>query len=359
MLRAQRNVQGTVLGTNHVALRAENERLVLALIRMHGSLSKAQLAELSGLAAQTASVISKSLIEAGLLVAGSPVRGKVGQPYVPLRLNPKGATFLGVSIDRSGARAAHVNFVGEVISQIDQPVPLQSAKQIVDFVNDMVTEIRSLSSDRLRFQGVGVSLARDTPLDGATSPDWAVLEAALVRASASLDISINVASDALAACSAELIYGLGASLPDFLYVFLDHSIRGGLVLNRRIRFSQDAEEANLGKMLIPNGKSKFSTLESLVISSEEDVEEINRVADGIALAIANCAAIINCKTVVVDGPLIDHKLRLVMARLRSAIARLESVDAATISAREGSMARKTAATSAASLPLLERYYPLE
>ena len=46
-------------------------------------------------------------------------------------------------------------------------------------------------------------------------------------------------------------------------------------------------------------------------------------------------------------------MRLLMAKLRSAIARLDFPDAAEISVREGSMARKTIAMGAACLPLLD------
>ncbi|TIW84175.1 MAG: MarR family transcriptional regulator, partial [Mesorhizobium sp.] len=56
-------------GANQVGLRASNERLALSLIRIHGQLSKAQIAEITGLTKQTASVIVRSLEAEGLLVA--------------------------------------------------------------------------------------------------------------------------------------------------------------------------------------------------------------------------------------------------------------------------------------------------
>lgn len=346
-------------GTNHVALRAVNERLVLSLIRTHGSLSKAQLAELSGLAAQTASVITRSLIDAGLLVAGSPVKGKVGQPYVPLSLDPAGASFLGVHISQQDIRTAHVNFVGQVITETTLALVNPTLDQVTTHVRDVASRILDACdiADRSRFQAIGVSLASGSMGHDPSAPSWIELEAAFQEVGRSLNLSINVSSDALAACSAELIYGLGPSVPDFLYVFLDNAVGGGLVQGRRIRFSRDDIGPNLGKLLVPSGKARPVPLKGLAITGDASANAVGQLAEGLAYAIASCAALVPCQTVIVDGPLPAHMLRLIMAKLRSAIARLDIPGAVDIAAREGSMARKSIAMGAACLPLLGRYYP--
>ncbi|WEZ85437.1 winged helix-turn-helix transcriptional regulator (plasmid) [Rhizobium sp. 32-5/1] len=359
MLRGSKPAEIARPGSNHVALRAVNERLVLSLIRAHGSLSKAQLAELSGLAAQTASVITRSLIEAGLLVAGSPVKGKVGQPYVPLSLDPAGASFLGVHVDKHEVRTAHVNFVGEVISETAAQLATDDLEQVVKHVYDQADRIRAQLDidDRSRFQAIGVSVASGGLSGDRSARRWSEIENAFHQVGRSLNLSINVSSDAVAACSAELIYGIGPTVPDFLYVFLDSAVGGGLVQDRRIRFSRDDTGPDLGKLLIPNGKARPVQLKNLAIGDNGNANAIGQLAEGIACAIANCAALIPCQTVIVDGPLPAHMLRLVMAKLRSAIAQLDFVGNADIAAREGSMARKSIAMGAACLPLLDRYYP--
>ena len=49
-------------------VRAYNERLVMSLVRRHGSLSKADIARRSGLSAQTVTVIMRALEAEGLLI---------------------------------------------------------------------------------------------------------------------------------------------------------------------------------------------------------------------------------------------------------------------------------------------------
>ena len=104
-------------GTNQTGMRAQNERLVLTLIRRHGALAKAEISRLTGLSAQTVSVIMRSLEDEGLLLKGEPQRGKVGQPSVPMRLNPEGALFLGLKVGRRSAEMIVTDFLGAIIAR--------------------------------------------------------------------------------------------------------------------------------------------------------------------------------------------------------------------------------------------------
>ena len=54
--------EGSVLrGTNQSGMRDHNERLVLSLVRRHGALAKSDIARMTGLSAQTVSVIMRGL----------------------------------------------------------------------------------------------------------------------------------------------------------------------------------------------------------------------------------------------------------------------------------------------------------
>ena len=59
-------------------MRAQNERLVLSLVRRHGALAKSEIARMTGLSAQTVSVIMRHLEADRLLKRGEPQRGRVG-----------------------------------------------------------------------------------------------------------------------------------------------------------------------------------------------------------------------------------------------------------------------------------------
>ena len=82
------------------APRSKNERAILSLIRQQQSMPKAQIAKALALSAQAATVNINKLEEDKLLLRDAPVKGRVGQPSVPFRLNPDGAFSFGLKIGR-------------------------------------------------------------------------------------------------------------------------------------------------------------------------------------------------------------------------------------------------------------------
>jgi predicted ArsR family transcriptional regulator len=82
---------GSLRGSNQSGMRDHNERLVLTLIRKRGALAKSDIARITGLSAQTVSVIMRQLERDGLLKKEKPLRGGVGKPSVPMALNRRGS----------------------------------------------------------------------------------------------------------------------------------------------------------------------------------------------------------------------------------------------------------------------------
>ncbi len=107
-------------GTNQSGMRDHNERLVLSLVRQHGSLAKSDIARTTGLSAQTVSVIMRELEDDNLLVRQAPLRGKIGQPSIPMALNPEGAYFIGLKIGRRSAELVLIDFLGNVRSMLQK-----------------------------------------------------------------------------------------------------------------------------------------------------------------------------------------------------------------------------------------------
>ena len=114
-------------GTNQAGMRAQNERLVLSLVRRHGPLAKSEIARMTGLSAQTVSVIMRHLEADRLLRRGEPQRGRVGQPSVPMSLDPEGAFFLGAKVGRRSLDFVLVDFVGGIRHQSRASYPFPTA----------------------------------------------------------------------------------------------------------------------------------------------------------------------------------------------------------------------------------------
>src|ERR1700745_679035 len=90
----------TTGGANQAGVRLYNERLLLSLVRRFGPVSKIEVARLTGLSVQSTSAIMNRLQAEGLLKREAPLRGRVGQPTIPLSIDPEGAYSLGLKIGR-------------------------------------------------------------------------------------------------------------------------------------------------------------------------------------------------------------------------------------------------------------------
>ena len=113
----------TMRGSNHTGMRQFNERTVLRAIRHAGAIPKADLARLTQLSTQTVSIIVNRLLDDGLLVKQDRIRGKMGQPSVPLAIHPDGAYSIGLQVGRRSLEVVVTDFVGHMRHQWQQTYP--------------------------------------------------------------------------------------------------------------------------------------------------------------------------------------------------------------------------------------------
>ena len=165
-------VQDRHRGSNQGGMRLYNERLALTLIRQQGSLPKSEIARQTGLTAQTISVILKQLEDDGLVRKEKPLRGQVGQPRVPISLNPDGAYALGLKIGRRSIDLVLMDFVGNVKQSIHETFPYPAPDGLKTFVRNGVGSMtESLSqAQRQRLSGIGIA----TPFELWNCSRWSM-----------------------------------------------------------------------------------------------------------------------------------------------------------------------------------------
>ena len=148
-------------GGNQVSIGQYNERLVISL-RRHGWLTKADLARMTGLSAQTMTVIVKRLLEGGLLLSGDKVRGRVGQPSTLFKLNPEGAVSIGIKIGRRSLDLLVMGFDGTILTRRTLRFALPDAIETRALINTHLPELlASLPVEQQsRILGAGIAMPR-------------------------------------------------------------------------------------------------------------------------------------------------------------------------------------------------------
>ena len=219
-------------GTTQTGVRLYNERLVLSLIRLHGQLPKAEVAKLTGLSAQTVSVIIRQLEADGLLKRRAPQRGKVGQPLVPFELDPDGAFSIGLKVGRRSGDLMLLDLAGQVRRTIHRPYHFPSPHELIAFVTSGVDELISGLDARQRQRISGLGIAAPFELwnweEEIGAPHnvlaaWKGYDLA-GEIGKLFDWPIHFCNDASAACAAELLFGKGRDMRDFAYFYLGLSL---------------------------------------------------------------------------------------------------------------------------------------
>ena len=247
-------------GTNQAGMRAQNERLVLSLVRRHGALAKSEIARMTGLSAQTVSVIMRHLEADRLLRRGEPQRGRVGQPSVPMSLDPEGAYFLGAKVGRRSLDFVLVDFTGGIRHQnrASYPFPLPARNGAADPRRggaERGAARRAGGADRRARPRHAVRALELGGGDRAAPAELDAWRSADIRAELAADLPwpVYVQNDATAACGAELAFGDNAGLQDFIYFYVGAFVGGGLVLNGGLFAGRTGNAAAIGSMPVPDG----------------------------------------------------------------------------------------------------------
>lgn len=382
-------------GSSQGGLRQYNERVVLQAIRLHGALPAAEIARLTGLTAQTVSQITKRLLDEGLLRKGAPVRGKVGQPSVPLALAPDGAYAIGIKVGRRSLDVLLVDFTGAPCRRATLAYDFPEPDAVLAAIDEHLRATREwLGPGRVdRLQGIGI--AAPLSLGG-----WQALlgvEADRAGAWDRIDLTeavgamsglpVSFVKDTAAACVAELVAGRGRSVHSFLYVFVDTFIGGGLVLDSHLRGGLSGNAGAVGSLAMGRARpgdapppqllsvASLFTLERMYVAAGLDpgatVDEralqppwraateawLAEAAPAIALALHDAACLLDLEGVIVDGQFSRELLASLLAAVKSACAGLSWEGVRQPALMAGTIGPDARALGGALLPLHANFAP--
>ena len=377
-------------GTTQNGVRLYNERLALSLIRRHGSLPKAEIARLTGLSAQTVSVIVRQLETDQLLIKETPQRGKVGQPLVPFSLNPEGAFSIGLKVGRRSGDLILLDLTGKVRRKVHKPYHFPTPQKLVDFVAVGLQELLSDLSPMQRDRICGLGIAAPFELwnwEEAVGAPHDVLEAwrdfDLVGEIAKLgDWPVHFSNDATAACAAELLFGRGNQFHTYAYFFVGYFIGGGIVINGHIFPGRTGYAGAIGPLphsapdgspqqLIHNAslfvlenQLQAAGLDPMVLArSPEDWGEIGpelniwleQTANSLAFAAVATMSVVDFEAIIIDGAMPANVRAELVRKTRLAVASHDLRGLPNFSIEEGSIGSDSRAMGAASLSFFANY----
>lgn len=383
-------------GSSQGGLRQYNERVVLQAIRQQGALPAAEIARATQLTAQTISLITKRLLDDGLLKKGQPQRGKVGQPSIPLSLDPDGAYSVGIKVGRRSMDVLLIDFTGAVRERSTLDYRFPDPDELLTEIGRRLAAIRRKLGPERRDLVQGVGIAAPMAIGGwqqllgfsaelATRWQQVDLRAAVQAISA---WPVLLMKDTAAACVAELVAGRGRSVKSFLYVFVDTFIGGGLVLDSQLRAGATGNAGALGSLplWLSRGAHESAPAQLLSVASLLNLEQawaaagldtaadargqalappwqvhterwLDTAGSAIAQAVNAAACLLDVDGVILDGSCSRELLAALQQAVEQALPRYSWEGVARPALLAGTIGSDARALGGALLPLYANFAP--
>ena len=220
-------------GTNQEFGRPYNRRIVLETIRLHGPITRADIARRVGLTVQTVSTITRELETKGFVVTRRQAPKGRGYPGSSLAMNAEGGFAVGLHVTPRGLEGALINLAGEIVARDKRDVPGMDPYAAFREIETLVA-VLSAARPAGRILGVGMAMPGPFGVEAmsfvgpTTLEGWKGVPVREWLATATgLPAFIEV--DLAAAAHGERLYGAGRAFRDFYYLYFGVGLGGCMV----------------------------------------------------------------------------------------------------------------------------------
>jgi predicted NBD/HSP70 family sugar kinase len=244
---------------NSAAIRRLNTARIFHALREHPNSSQRALASLTGLDAATVSAIVARLESDGVARRAAPLRrGQAGRPESRLAIDPAAGLLVGAAIEPDVISLVAMGLDGRRRARLDLPGSTDPATALATLRRG-VAEIAAgeeASSGRLLQIGIGVPGLLDARGHLVLAPNLGWRDVPLVALLRdAFAVPVQVDNDAKAAALAERIFGVARGMQDFVFIYGNAGIGGGLHLGGRLYRGCDGLAGELGHVkVVPDGR---------------------------------------------------------------------------------------------------------
>ena len=319
-----------------------SERMILDIVRRHGSIARAAIANQTELAQQSVHRLVEQLIERGLLRAGATIRNGRGQPSPRIELAREAAYTVGVSINTDSITLCLADMGCHILEEVHIRTPPTHRKASLTAVGDALERVLARNGvARERLLGVGVAIAgffvAGRSQVNASEPlqDWSLVDLVPILEEA-FQLPVWLENNATTAAIGESLLGAGLWAQNFAYLAFNYGFGAGIVLGGKPLFGT---RGNAGELTLftseeathrPTLRSLMDELRmhGVMVDSVEDLRQrfdptwpgvelwIQRVLPALNRTINALAGLFDPEAIVFGGQLPLPLGRLLIDRVR-------------------------------------------
>lgn len=286
-----------------------NVSAVLKVIRDNGSLSRADVAKITGLTPASVTNITKMLIEDEYLVECKVGQSSGGRPPIMLELNPNARYVIGISIGVGMIDVVITNLSAEII--LKKSIEINEERYDYDFVFKelvkLINEVIECSKiEKEKILGAGVALhgivnARTGM--SIYSPYYGWKEINIKEALENeLNLGVYVDNDVRAMALGESWFGITKDISNFVTLNISNGIGAGIIINNKPYYGVDFSAGEIGHIVVEGDGDKcncgnYGCLEIVASNNNITKKAIKLIKQGTNSVLKELKADINQLTI--------------------------------------------------------------
>lgn len=271
-----------------------NVSAVLRVIRDNGSLSRAEIAKLTGLTPASVTNITKILIEDKFLIESKIGESSGGRPPIILELNPDARYVIGIGIG--------VGVIDVVITNLSAKIIIKKSMVIGDERYDynlvfaelvnLINEVIELSNiERKNILGAGVALhgivnAKSGESIHSLYYGWKNINIKK-RLEEELQLTVYVDNDVRAMALGESLFGATKDISNFVTLNISNGIGAGIIINNTPYYGVDFSAGEIGHIAVELDGDKcncgnYGCLETVASNNNITKKAIKLIKQGVS-----------------------------------------------------------------------------
>ena len=324
---------------NQHLVKKENKTLVLQTIKEKAPISRASIAQVTGLNKGTVSSLVSELIEEDFIQESGTGESSGGRRPVMLLLNDKAGFTISIDLGVKKILGALTDLSGNRIIEREIPITDSSLEIVTDILYDLIDQLKENAPlSRYGIVGIGIAVPGVVTTEGeillAPNLGWKKVQLKKML-SDRYQLPIIVENEANAGAYGEFMYGAGQHSQELIYISASIGIGVGLILDGKLYKGLRGFSGEFGHMTIEkdgracrcgnrgcwelyasekallelaknDGLSVDSIAEIIKKAGEQNgvaIKALGQVGDYLGVGITNIIHIFNPEQVIIGGSL--------------------------------------------------------
>ncbi len=231
--------------------------IIIDALMLKEPLSRPEIIEITKLSQTTVHLITKSLIEDGIIKEDRIGHSSGGRKPVLLRINKKGGFALGIKIDESGIYTSLVDLGGNTcIRRKDSLPPSNNEIEVIETLIKCIKKLLAKNNeyDFIKILGIGIGITGIVNYFEGILIKSHLLSWKNIRFKVLLEkefkIPVFLDNDVNVLLSAESRYGRWKMMENIVCIMIGYGIGGGIITNNNVYRGSYGASAEFGHMVI-------------------------------------------------------------------------------------------------------------